>query len=520
MEKRRVAAALVTVMAISLSACARNPDSSVVKSKNLDEMINKAGGTEIGSDYSNLVDEVNQNAQSYQKEITDESLGVTVHVDASVTVPETEKLSVFRVSQKKIGQEFLDKVRAELTPDVTYYDGVALSISSKALVAQQMQYFQRLIDEMETNNDYDEEAKQIYIEEYEEELSMLQEEYDAAPQKIDITEYPSDHKIHTVKEKYDSDPENTFYQWEYELNPNGEFYDGISDAKDGNYRSLFLQNNEDYGNCLRYKSSANGYIYTTSAAVENRILDEPAEGKDMPETTGQIEGTELEVKEYEGEETTISKEEAKSQADTLIEKLGLTEFKEAEGGLYFEGPDIRNKAVGEGVEDEGCWRYRKVYKFLYMRGIDGVFVDNSAGEKLVDEWSDDSYTKKLWSGESVIVSVNDSGIVGFEYNSPLSVDETIVEKSSVKSFEEIKEIFEQMVVVQNAVEEGSVSIDITGVKLVYARISEKDSFDTGILVPVWNFEGTIVDQFGYTTEGSVMSINAIDGSVIDWELGY
>ena len=48
----------------------------------------------------------------------------------------------------------------------------------------------------------------------------------------------------------------------------------------------------------------------------------------------------------------------------------------------------------------------------------------------------------------------------------------------------------------------------------------RDSFDTGILAPVWSFEGTLVDEYGNTMEGSIMSINAIDGSVINWELGY
>ena len=345
-------------------------------------------------------------------------------------------------------------------------------------------------------------------------MEELQAEYEKAPDKIVVTDYPSDDTIHTVKEKYDKDPEDSFLKWEYSLNPKGEFYYGISDGSDGNYISLFLQNNESYGNCLRYKSYENGYAFVTSAVMDSTIIEQSAEDKEkaeVPDYMGEISG---EIIETEQGKTTISKEEAKSKADAMMEKLGLTEYKVMEGGLYFE------ESVGDDSIKADDWCCRKVYKFLYMRNIDGVFVDNRAGEKIVDEWRDDSYTKQLWSGEAVIVTVNDSGVVGFEYNSPLSVDETIVEKSSIKSFEEIKGIFEQMVVIENAVEEGSVSIDITGVRLVYARISEKDSFDTGILAPVWSFEGTLVDEYGNTMEGSIMSINAIDGSVINWELGY
>ena len=64
------------------------------------------------------------------------------------------------------------------------------------------------------------------------------------------------------------------------------------------------------------------------------------------------------------------------------------------------------------------------------------------------------------------------------------------------------------------------SVQVTDVRLIYTRISEKDSFDTGLVVPVWNFEGTITDEYGHKNKGTVLSINAIDGSVINQELGY
>ena len=81
-----------------------------------------------------------------------------------------------------------------------------------------------------------------------------------------------------------------------------------------------------------------------------------------------------------------------------------------------------------------------------------------------------------------------------------------------------------MVVIENASKDDSsdakVSIKVTNVSLEYTRISEKDSFDTGLVVPVWNFGGTVTDEFGDVKTGAVLSINAIDGSVINQELGY
>ena len=52
------------------------------------------------------------------------------------------------------------------------------------------------------------------------------------------------------------------------------------------------------------------------------------------------------------------------------------------------------------------------------------------------------------------------------------------------------------------------------------RISEADSYDTGLLVPVWDFQGKVTDEYGSEFAGSVMTINAIDGSIIDRSLGY
>ncbi len=57
--------------------------------------------------------------------------------------------------------------------------------------------------------------------------------------------------------------------------------------------------------------------------------------------------------------------------------------------------------------------------------------------------------------------------------------------------------------------------------LGYSRISEADSFDTGLLVPVWDFMGTVTNEaYGEEEYRSVLTINAVDGSIIDRALGY
>lgn len=201
-----------------------------------------------------------------------------------------------------------------------------------------------------------------------------------------------------------------------------------------------------------------------------------------------------------------------------MQKLGLSDtYQWYEGGLYSEIPDIRKGGDGEPG-------YRKLYIFRYMRSTNGVFTTFDSTGKHEEGWNGDDYVKKDWPLECIEIRVNDSGIVGFDYNAPLEVTETIVENSNMKSFDEVRGTFEQMVMIANAKTDsevdGNVAIEIDRVVLGYARISEADSYDTGLMVPVWDFQGKVTDEYGMEYKGGIMTINAIDGSVIDRSLGY
>lgn len=127
--------------------------------------------------------------------------------------------------------------------------------------------------------------------------------------------------------------------------------------------------------------------------------------------------------------------------------------------------------------------------------------------------------KKVWPIEEIAIQVTDDGIIGVDYASPIETVDTVVEGATLKQFDEIKGIFENMVVAMYADEELKREIKVDSVKLGYAIISEEGTFDTGLLVPVWDFNGTVNDS-GRTDETSIMTINAIDSTVIDRGLGY
>ena len=121
----------------------------------------------------------------------------------------------------------------------------------------------------------------------------------------------------------------------------------------------------------------------------------------------------------------------------------------------------------------------------------------------------------------------------FYWESPHTEPVLQVEDTQLMPFDQIADIFAKMIMVKNSdvqiankrnVFDTVRNYEITKVKLGLMRIKAKDSFDEGLLVPAWDFWGHSVWEWqGETSdfgEEIVLTINAIDGSMIDRELGY
>lgn len=547
---RRVAAlALGGVLALSLTACQENPEGSIVAHKDMDKLISQAADTGSGSVTGGDVVQQAQRSETYQATIENESLGVTVNVNAQVEVPQVDKLSVYRVEQSPFDQAFLDKAKAALIGDETLYDGAALETRTKGEIEQEIQSWRQALNELEATfregqasegltEEEIRETVETYKQEYQKEIDRLQEAYESAPAEIDLSEHVSDGKLHTVKEMVDRSP-GDYFEWLNSLSTEGDqvFY-GITDGDDGNYRFLYVQNNADYSNKLVYRSTPRAYsrydgvvvggtYLSTESARDNftfAVSDPDAfwREKGLP---GQVLNNNMAIAadtEFERlcPDTTLSQQEAQAQAEALLDQLGVSGFVLDGGGLYCEliNLDLEDRKVP----------YASWYILQYRRQIDGVVLSQSSGGKFfAGQDQDGNFNKQMWPGELIEIRVNDTGIVGFEYHAPLTVTETVVDGAALKSFDSVKEIFEQMLPITLAMDDFDHAADIDRVRLSYSRISEKDSFDTGLVVPVWSFEGTSAysyskdeDSFEQHYRGTLMAINAIDGSVINADLGY
>ncbi len=510
----RICVAVICLATVAqMAACQKSPDSSLVVNKDLDKLIDEANTPD--TDKVDINDITEQKYDTYVTTIKDDSLGVTVNVDAKVDIPTTDHLSIFRVEQQDFTQEFIDKVKTELLGDVPLYDGSILDTRTKKVIENEIAYLRTSMNQSED---------EVLRAEYQTKIDKLQAEYESAPTDFEFSEYPHDGKLHTTAELYQKDSENESYIYQHNMNPGGEVLDVVTDGSDGTYSIMYVQNNDNTGNKLEFSKNKYGYYWQHGIMINTAdfYVDENS-SESVPDnyiTNDLFVSGDTKYIEIPGDSTTISLEDAMKQADVFLDKIGLDNFTYYEGGLYSEYYDI--EYAPDPIEEK-CVTYRNYYILRYYRNIDGAFLTQSSGTKN-DPGDGNGEAKRAWPGECIEIRINDSGIVGFNYNAPINVIETVVDNSALMSFDDIKDTFEKMMPVTKASKYYTKAYDVDRVRLSYSRISEADSFDTGLIVTVWDFSGFYENaEDNYTVGsgyGSLLAINAIDGSIIDPDLGY
>ena len=130
--------------------------------------------------------------------------------------------------------------------------------------------------------------------------------------------------------------------------------------------------------------------------------------------------------------------------------------------------------------------------------------------------------------EKMTLQVTDDGVVDFNWDNPMAMGEVISERVELKSFADIKAIMEEHLAMAyesyngDSYEHG-LPLKITKITFGMMRIQNKDTEDSYTLIPVWDVFGYI-DVDGGLNEGasktSIMTVNAMDGSIISRENGY
>lgn len=221
-----------------------------------------------------------------------------------------------------------------------------------------------------------------------------------------------------------------------------------------------------------------------------------------------------------------SYEEAKQIADNIVNTIGAS--------------DLLLSAVSSRIIETTHVKFNECpqcYIFHYTKCINDASV--TYNNKI--STTPDGYAAP-WRYESILIAIDDSGVIYFEWNAPSTVKEVIASAVQLIEFNDVLDVFKQQFAACHiwSEYEGDVisrHVVIDEVILGLMRVATKDSADEFLLIPVWDFYGYttlkysdqsktqwILDENNEYTfrdyRESYLTINAIDGSIIDRSLGY
>ncbi len=205
------------------------------------------------------------------------------------------------------------------------------------------------------------------------------------------------------------------------------------------------------------------------------------------------------------------------------------------------------------------------YLFTFTREVGGVLCHYDASYLSADTYNGpeenrphDQLYIEPWNYEKLTVRVDKHGVTGITWTSPYELEETLAQSTAILPFEDVMDCFARMAFVKNSYVEQELSMSITegdgpGAKVLSAvdhidirinrivlTLMRVQSGRNYIMIPVWDFYGwkelltadggDLLEAAGipektqagraWEQQVSFMTINAIDGSIIDRGLGY
>ncbi len=162
------------------------------------------------------------------------------------------------------------------------------------------------------------------------------------------------------------------------------------------------------------------------------------------------------------------------------------------------------------------------YRLHYTRYLEGASVTHTY-TKVSSSMSERSYTPPLHS-EQLYVDVGADGIISLNYDHPIQIVGLLEENVTLLPFEQIWEIFGTIAPLTIARYEShqNNALIIDRIELGYMCVQLRDNPLRYQLIPVWDFFGARTigkDRYKEHNDAQV-TINAIDGTIIDRNLGY
>lgn len=160
------------------------------------------------------------------------------------------------------------------------------------------------------------------------------------------------------------------------------------------------------------------------------------------------------------------------------------------------------------------------YTLAYTRVIDGAPLLPCYGAMMnTSSFRDDLFIPAV-GYEQVLMAINREGqVTSFQWSSPYLIGNERVEQDLLP-FENILAVARQTMPLKYQVEEvrGEIHLHVYRIDLGYMAVLQRDTL-TFALTPVWNFYGNDLNDPD-TGCRPLLTVHAVDGTVIDLEYGY
>lgn len=217
----------------------------------------------------------------------------------------------------------------------------------------------------------------------------------------------------------------------------------------------------------------------------------------------------------------LSRADAEKQAREIIDSLGYDymSLSETSAGVYLADYSENNE------NNESS-----VYCFYFTRAIDGTPInyEETNTASLPPSGGEERIYSESWPYEFISIAIGQSGVQEIIINGNLEITDTVSENVKLLDFNEmikkatsaIKQKYVSYSDAGQMNEERKYNIDT--IKLGYMQVASQDNPDEFMIIPVWDFFGT--ESFNGEElprrPHSYLTINAINGSIIDRRFGY
>ncbi len=514
---KRTLLLLLAVTFILLAGCQATPEKPAVVGKDLEQMLVLATSETVSE--GSLAERLGI-PERYESHIEDARGNFKVAVDANITLPEADSLPIIRVEAQPFDQQTVDRLIGVLFEPGQLYEPYRLAELTKSQISQLLA--QLAVRKMELEHQglkplnpdtmgYEPNATEApqpssgsarngnRLDQINASIKALEQQLDDAPQDKQLVEVTGKFQPSFVMEGL-PDEERKEYEGK-----RIEFANMAQMNPEGGMRSLYVTNYEPY-NEYRIEYINCGDFATS---VEQYYAED--EWYDMVGSAGRKQLSDI-------SDPVMTAAQLQETADRFLEQLGIDYLACAQN----------ERVVGTYGKGDREGSLYKAYRLQYVRMVQKVpvthtYIDGVGGGDEQTIWN--------WAYEKMTLIVDGGGVKTMTWTAPYRLLDTVTSDTAMLPFSKIKDVFEKMILIGNSYyTQVGADMSITEVRLGLARITEQDNQTKGLLIPVWDFFGTLTTHYEENGEqkshtlkdpGLVwLTINAVDGSIIDRSVGY